>query len=146
MNQSIKKRNRENESSSRQVQCYYCNATKAFKDLESHCKNAHNKPAPLKGQLTLAESFFKPAKRAKVDTPEPEATREPEATSQKPDESPEPEATESNGLNVISLIKQLTGMLFTLTTLLNPLGPIVRSLERSSNRIEESLTTKLYCV
>ena len=78
MSESIKKRNRENESSSRQVQCYYCGATKAFKDLESHCKRVHGKPARQKGQLTLAESFLKPAKRVKVDTPkEPEKAPEP---------------------------------------------------------------------
>ena len=71
MNKSVKKRDRKSETSSRLVRCYYCNAEKEFKDLKSHCKSAHNKPPRQKGQLSLSESFLKPAKRIKKVHPTP---------------------------------------------------------------------------
>ena len=69
MNKPVKKRIRKNESSCRLVECYYCGAKKEYKDLKSHCKHVHNKPLRQNGQLTIYETFFQPARRAKTAHP-----------------------------------------------------------------------------
>ena len=159
MNKSVKKRDRKSETSSRLVRCYYCNAEKEFKDLKSHCKSAHNKPSRQKGQLSLSESFLRPAKRIKKVHPKPnEQHKSPseltppivgeqplssgrDIGSERPPQHSEQNATTTN-MSISSVLKQLTGLLFTLAEFLNPLRGIVASLETSSKRIEDSLSEK----
>ena len=98
-------------SSSRMLQCYYCNEKKAYKDLKSHCKEAHNQPMRQKGQCTLSESFFKPAKRTKIA--HTQVSSEPKTETRSTEElEPEKSATidpsnASQGRGAASLIKQL---------------------------------------
>ena len=150
MNKPVKKRIRKNESSCRLVECYYCGAKKEYKDLKSHCKHVHNKPLRQNGQLTIYETFFQPAKRAKtahpIVKPEPDesdplslteiSVPEKSVDPEKPSAPDQPESVMS------SVVTKLTGMLFALTTFLDPLRAIVSSLETSSKRIEESLAVK----
>ena len=65
------KRSRENESSSRQVRCYYCDVSVKFKDLKSHTENHHGEqPARVKGVPSVAEFFAsKNAKKKKTVQP-----------------------------------------------------------------------------
>ena len=142
-------RDRKSESSSRLVQCYYCGVEKRLKDLRSHCENAHGKPLRQKGQLSLSESFFKPgkphkpAKRAKTTHQKNASQLTPHvSTPNALNSAPEGPEEEPVSLSMSSIVKQLTGMLFSLVAFLNPLKAIVRSLETSSKRIEESLSTK----
>ena len=147
------------------MECYYCGAKKEYKDLKSHCKHVHNKPLRQKGQLTISETFFQPAKQAKTAHPivAPETQSQPPPTPAIPNPTPDesdplslteisvpeksvdpekPSAPDQPESVRSSVVTKLTGMLFALTTFLDPLRAIVSSLETSSKRIEDSLTVK----
>ena len=150
MNKHVKKRIRKNESSCRLVECYYCGVKKEYKDLKSHCKHVHNKPLRQKGQLTIYETIFQPAKRAKtahpIVKPEPDESDPLSLTEiSVPEKSVDPEkpsAPDQPESVISSVVTKLTGMLFGLTSFLDPLREIVSSLETSSKRIKDSLAVK----
>ena len=81
--------NRAAETSSRVVQCYYCAEDSPYKDLKSHCLNAHGKPLRVKGQLTLADSFN--LKKKPKPTPDPAPTQTEPSQSSPPTDAREHE-------------------------------------------------------
>ena len=110
----MKKRNWANESSSRPVQCAYCDWKKPVKDYASHCEAQHpGKPVRVKGQLSLAESFLRPKKKPKV-APLPQV--------QTPDT---PTQTQSSEKQEVGLLSQILAIVFSLLAFLNPLRAIV---------------------
>ena len=102
MNKPVKKSILKNESSCRLVECYYCGVKKEYKDLKSHCKHVHNKPLRQKGQLTISETFFQPAKRAKTAHPivAPETQSQPPPTPAIPNPTPD----ESDPLSLTEIL------------------------------------------
>ena len=156
------KRNRETESSSRLVNCHYCDEEHKYKDLKSHCENHHGgMPVRVKGVQTLGEFFARKAtKRAKTSqnhqpsttpvqppTPQPSTTttpvQPPTPQIQTPEKRIEPSTAESEqNSSSGGIMKQLSGLVLSLLQFVSPFKEATLSLERSAAKIEVSHTVK----
>ena len=142
------KRSRENESSSRQVRCFYCDDSVKFKDLKSHTENHHGKqPARVKGVPSLAEFFAsKNAKKIKKNEVQPPTQVQPElrptqVQPELPPPTPQIHPPKSEGI-----MSQLSDLIFTLLQFISPFKEATRSLERSAAKIENSILEKTTAV
>lgn len=154
------KRNRETESSSRLVNCHYCDEEHKYKDLKSHCENHHGgMPVRVKGVQTLGEFFARKAtKRAKTSqnhqpsttpvqppTPQPSTTpvQPPTPQIQTPEKRIEPSTAESEqNSSSGGIMKQLSGLVLSLLQFVSPFKEATLSLERSAAKIENAILEK----
>ena len=157
---AMPKRDRAKEASSRLVECYYCNDSVRFKDLQSHYDNKHGKqPARMKGVQSIGEFFAKKQKKGYQPTVAlEEATHTRSILPQAPSPTPAiPQTSENdppsagnastNKMSFLSsIINQLSGMVFSLIYLTSPLKEASSSLERSAEKIENAILEKTKAV